>query len=121
MGGRFADGNRRLAAGGIMSKHTPGPWKSFPTAREDFSRVITSADCLVQVAYTREVYGERMTYGPTVETTANARLITAAPELLAALQQLRSWQAGKTRLTPEDKALIAVANLAIAKATRDKS
>jgi len=38
-----------------------------------------------QVAMTKEVYGDRRTYGPGEETTANARLISAAPDLLEAL------------------------------------
>lgn len=36
-------------------------------------------------AMTKEVYGDRRTYGPGEETTANARLISAAPDLLEAL------------------------------------
>lgn len=82
-----------------MNKHTPGPWTSYPCSLEKYSRVITAKGAMVQVAYTglnhhdqvamtKEVYGDRMTYGPGEETTANARLIAAAPDLLAVVQEL---------------------------------
>ncbi len=82
-----------------MSKHTPGPWTSYPCSLEKYSRVITAKGAMVQVAYTglnhhdqvamtKEVYGDRMTYGPGEETTANARLIAAAPELLALAERV---------------------------------
>ena len=75
--------------------HTPGPWTSYPCNLEAYSQVITAKGCMVQiantgvrghVAMTKEVYGDRMTYGPCEETMANARLIAAAPDLLAALK-----------------------------------
>lgn len=70
------------------AKHTPGPWTSYPCNLEKYSRVITAKGAMVQIAMTKEVYGDRMTYGPGEETTANARLIAAAPDLLALLVEL---------------------------------
>ena len=69
-------------------KHTPGPWTSYPCALERYSQVITANGAMVQIAMTKEVYGDRRTYEPGEETTANARLIAAAPDLLEALQWL---------------------------------
>ena len=77
--------------------HTPGPWTSYPCNLEAYSQVITAKGCMVQiantgvrghVAMTKEVYGDRMTYGPCEETMANARLIAAAPDLLSSVKDL---------------------------------
>ena len=68
-------------------KHTPGPWTSYPCNLERYSRVITANGAMVQIAMTKEVYGDRRTYEPGEETTANARLIAAAPELLELLER----------------------------------
>ena len=74
----------------MNAKHTPGPWASYPCNLEKYSRVITAKGCMVQVAHTgvrgevamtKEVWGDRMTYGPCEETTANARLSVAEPDL----------------------------------------
>ncbi len=84
-------------------KHTPGPWTSYSCNLERYSQVITAKGAMVRVAYTglnhhdqvamtKEVYGGRMTYGPGEETAANARLITAAPDLLAALQKFIDYE-----------------------------
>lgn len=82
-----------------MSKHTPGPWRSYPCNLEKYSQVITAKGAMVQVAITglnhhdqvamtKEVYGDRTTYAPGEETMANARLIAAAPELLALAERV---------------------------------
>ena len=67
-------------------KHTPGPWTSYPCNLERYSQVITANGAMVQIAMTKEVYGDRRTYEPGEETTANARLIVAAPDMLEALR-----------------------------------
>ena len=69
-------------------KHTPGPWTSYPCNLERYSQVITANGAMVQIAMTKEIYGDCKTYGLGEETTANARLIAAAPDLLEALQML---------------------------------
>jgi hypothetical protein len=61
-----------------MSKHTPGPWE----VEDDTDEVIVSRD--------PEANGFQIvakTYGP--DDAANARLIAAAPDLLAALKHVR--------------------------------
>ena len=72
-------------------KHTPGPWTSYPCNLERYSRVITANGAMVQIAMTKEVYGDRRTYEPGEETTANARLIAAAPDLLEAAKLVIAW------------------------------
>ena len=74
-----------------MSKHTKGPWKAVPTSIDD------PAFTLDIVAPQSPPHLESVGSCPTVatlwfrsdseEAAANARLIAAAPELLAALQQ----------------------------------
>ena len=69
-----------------MSAHTAGPWRV-----SDGSRVIWSNDSRV-VAEIRGMFIQPMkpeTYSQ-AETDANARLIAAAPDLLAALKALRA-------------------------------
>ena len=59
-------GERKMAA-----KHTPGPWAS-----------VGERNCFIRDKYN----GPVATIQPRAETEANAHLIAAAPELLAALQ-----------------------------------
>ncbi len=58
-----------------MSKHTPGPWTHGPESRD-----ICGPD--------DESVASAATWRPESEEVANARLIAAAPELLAALETL---------------------------------
>ena len=62
-----------------MSKHTPGPWKYDTTKLADWYTRITHC---VSISGESEIrlYGN--------EAEANARLISAAPELLEALEAL---------------------------------
>jgi len=53
------------------------------------SREVAHTGVRGEVAMTKDVWGDRMTYGPFEETTANARLIVAAPELLEAAIELK--------------------------------
>lgn len=105
-------------------KHTPGPWASYPCNLEAYSRVITAKGCMVQIAHTgvrekvamtKEVYGDRMTYGPFEETTANALLIVAAPDLLDVLLRMTEYADDGTPIHPSDN-LMAEARAAVAKA-----
>jgi hypothetical protein len=63
----------------MSAKHTPGPWRvALPPNDRIQSRIIYSAAGSVARAYNN-----------TKAAQANARLIAAAPELLAALQEAR--------------------------------
>lgn len=62
-----------------MSKHTPGPWNfNPPTAANPSTASVTACGGFVSI-YTAPL---------TLETEANARLIAAAPELLASLRAM---------------------------------
>jgi hypothetical protein len=104
-------------------KHTPGPWTSYPCNLERYSRVITANGAMVQIAMTKEVYGDRRTYEPGEETTANARLIAAAPDLLESLRAFVSpWDGDSVEEIESQSGLatsvrIEQARAAIAKAT----
>ena len=115
----------------MSEKHTPGPWTSYPCNLEKYSRVITAKGAMVQVAYTglehsdqvamtKEVYGDRMTYGPGEETAANARLIAAAPDLLSALNgAIEHWPVPSSIC--KDRHAYEAARAAIAKATGEQA
>lgn len=106
----------------MSTEHTPGPWVSvvYPPGScldedgQDLCAYIDSADTGQSVAH---VFCEQ----DLSLRDANARLIAAAPDLLGALKQLRSWQGGKTRLRRDEKVLLQIANAAIAKATGEPS
>lgn len=67
-----------------MSKHTPGPW--IVRAIDGSIGSIDAADGIQMVAQAMEIgHQDRMNGSP--ERIANARLIAAAPELLAALKE----------------------------------
>jgi hypothetical protein len=67
------------------AKHTPGPWHSEPDGMGD----ITIASSRDPLAIAAVVNGSFMAMGGHAEEfEANARLITAAPDMLAALQAL---------------------------------
>ncbi len=70
-----------------MSAHTPGPWSAFTAQVSQFSKTSRGT---VAVEQTRAVVAE-LPARATAETEANARLIAAAPDLLAACQRIADW------------------------------
>lgn len=62
-----------------MSKHTPGPWTWGGQADDNEYAVHIGKFRLVELRYSGDT---------TSEAVANARLISAAPELLAVLKEL---------------------------------
>lgn len=96
----------------MSTKHTPGPWHADPTK----SFYVFAHGSLAEQAGVEN--------GPFVcnaSTQANARLIAAAPDLLAALQNARNVLAGLAcgdlRTVNADSPALAQARAAIAKAT----
>lgn len=73
----------------VRQGHTPGPWEaSAPGDYADFdgdSRVILGDDRRIAV-----VHWSYETHGGDTECDANARLIAAAPSILAALEEARA-------------------------------
>lgn len=104
-----------------MTNHTPGPWSLEtwpPRENDEYQRprlvIIADGSYLVDIedGLVREIHDGQM---------ANARLIAAAPDLLAALQYIVSWTPiDRDRWTGDDwNGEIArdMANEAIRKAT----
>jgi hypothetical protein len=93
-----------------MSQHTPGPWQvdaeDSDLFHQDEARFWINADGLQHIGY---VDGPR-----TAERIANARLIAAAPDLLAALKAIE-FQVRQGKVFERD-ACITQARAAIAKA-----
>ena len=82
-----------------MSKHTPGPWTAEPNSAHGISFSVEGGGRLI----TR------------FASAADARLIAAAPDLLAALRAMTDYMAYAEALG-EDKAVFKNARAAIAKA-----
>lgn len=100
-----------------MLKHTPGPWKLLSEDSQDRSfDVISSCPTAWDIAKVHGFCGFRRGNENYSETNANARLIAAAPDLLAALQEvMKEWREGYG-LRCEDQV-----RLAISKATGEDS
>lgn len=66
-----------------MANHTPGPWETLggPGFATEIGAMLNTPDAVI-VADTR-----LMPYDPTPRQLADARLIAAAPDLLAALER----------------------------------
>ena len=90
----------------MSMKHTPGPWKAGTTVSDDSGRPVAKVNFKHQ---------------PTHWANGNARLIAAAPELLAALQlasvELANMRAGLKPLVGDLQRADVAVRAAIAKAT----
>lgn len=94
----------------MNTQHTPGPWNVFCAANAAFTRhplIVSDAGEVAKATWA----------GSEQQTNANARLIAAAPDLLAALQMVnRIWSHDQTaNLAPDSP--VAIVRAAIAKAT----
>jgi hypothetical protein len=92
---------------GDVSAHTPGPWESYPHSTEPITTIIgnrTEGIAKVLASGNREL------------DTANARLIAAAPELLAELKDALAHASEDGYVIGNDKRIRA----AIAKAEGGK-
>lgn len=72
----------------MTTKHTPSPWiaeNGMVYAFDEFDRVNRFSVMITGGYSSAPVYGDRVRTTPE-ELTANARLIAAAPDMLAALQ-----------------------------------
>lgn len=96
----------------MAATHTPGPWIYGSEVGVDSTRIETESGRVIGAIRTREVtdwqHGHPI-YSWSDEGAANARLAAAAPELLAALQDIINDGLSTGR--------IAAARAAIAKAT----
>ena len=91
------------------SQHTPGPWDVEPKGSRHF---VDGADGLT-VAYL-----DRVGVRERAEIEANARLIAAAPELLAALECiLKRYESAGVQCYPEARREVIAARAAIDRAT----
>lgn len=68
--------SNRGGGGGVMSKHTPGPW-----AVNDETWVVCSGDYFIADCEVSHFMAQN-------EREANARLIAAAPEMMAVLKSV---------------------------------
>lgn len=87
-----------------MTNHTPGPWAANP-------------DGLIHAGKNRLHIAQAATIGMGHAAAANARLIAAAPDLLAALQALEWAVDGVAYIQEEYAEQVEKARAAIAKAT----
>ncbi len=89
-----------------MSKHTAGPW-----------RIGMKPGPMIYGPHGEQVADLRAAMVPTAEGNADARLIAAAPELLAALQAFAALYSGDSYTPDEWNAAVRAARAAIRKAT----
>ena len=76
-----------------MTKHTPGPWKVYTVLDEvdQIERQVIAVS--MGPCHAEKHVAHICTWGgsPEPEATANAKLIAAAPQLLAACQEVFDW------------------------------
>ena len=104
-----------------MSKHTPGPW-NVERCTDEWFRETNHGERIVSV--NKATYFVAAVEGYGEESVANARLIAAAPDLLAALQNIMQDASEGGRkgraLDLLPRSSIEAARAAIAKATEEK-
>ncbi len=93
-----------------MSKHTPEPWTvEVSPHQNEFSHFIESPNSPAKTIACLEKRTTRNS-PPTEEESANARLIAAAPELLATLEAVWDfWAGGDAPKELEDRIKAAIA------------
>ncbi len=97
-------------------KHTPGPWLAIvpPSSSPCFRQIVADGSATASDALLAEIIGGENVF----QKAANARLIAAAPELLAALEALDGvWLDPKKPIAGEGNRIRDIVNAAIAKAT----
>lgn len=82
--------------------HTPGPWHWHPTSAEPFSLMGANGQDVIR-AVDGHVYSEHSSDAATIDihTEADANLIAAAPDMLAALKLIADWD--KAPITHEHR------------------
>lgn len=106
----------RRGKASMIPTHTPGPWKVYEQGKDHDSIEHLIA---IQTAerYPQTIADLRLGRIGDLPAEANAALIAAAPELLAALKEVRAYiDPGATYPTPSKRRLIANLDAAIAKA-----
>ncbi len=91
-----------------MSKHTPGPWMAVHLADNHLWTVVTDWTNLEHDVPSGEIRnigaGVANVFGVKGECEANARLIAAAPDLLAALNEL--LEICRYKCSPHDEVIL---------------
>jgi hypothetical protein len=99
----------------MKAKHTPGPWH---TTGDGLVYAEPSFDD-IEAPFICDATDDSQWRSPNDEERANARLISAAPELLAALQALEWAVSGVDYIETEYADQVAQARAAIARATME--
>jgi hypothetical protein len=103
-----------------MSGHTPGPWMIEPYSDEDETLYVCANYMPTDDGFARATWIAEcdLQDGNLAENAANARLIAAAPDLLAALKEtLNYWKStGFADCEPECDCIVESVRAALAKA-----